>query len=109
MQVAAQYDAPAYVRRARSVEAAYDDLIARCRKQRAEWLLGVRLHLGALRAGARSWAALRPLLADDGQVRVLEQLHAEAGDPAVPMTGPSGRFGQRRVLAGLRASAERFN
>src|SRR5206468_8357600 len=104
MMVAAQYDAPAYVRRARGVETAYEDLLARCRRQRKEWLFGVRLHLGALRAGAGDWAALRPILADDRQVTALERLHAEAGDPDVPMTGPAGvppfgsPRGRRRVL-----------
>jgi len=109
MMVAAQYDAPAYIRRARGVEAAFEDLLARCRRQRSEWLFGVRLHLGALRAGANGFGALRPLLADDGQVAVLERLHAEAGDPEVPMTGPADARGQRRALARVRASVERFN
>jgi hypothetical protein len=115
MMVAAQYDAPAYIRRARGVEVAFEDLLARCRRQRTEWLFGVRLHLGALRAGASSWDVLRPLLADGGQVAALERLHAEAGDPDVPMTGPAGvpacgsPRGRRRALARLRASVERFN
>src|SRR6266516_1769105 len=89
MQVAAQYDAPAFIRRARNVESAYEQLLARCQTQRGELLLGVRLHLGTLRAGAGSWTALRPLLADAEQVAALETLHAAAGDPDVPMTGPT--------------------
>jgi hypothetical protein len=109
MMVAAQYDAPAYVRRARRVETAFEDLLERCRRQRTEWLLGVRLHLGALRAGVRSWSDLRDLLADDDQVVVLGLLHAEAGDPDIPMTGPTTDAGCRRALMRLRASIERFN
>ena len=109
MAVAAQYDAPAYVRRARAVEVAYEELLDRCRRQRAELLAGVRLHLGSLRAGAGGWAALRPLLADDEQVQVLERLHAEAGDPEYPMTGPTHERGLRRALQRLCASVERFN
>jgi hypothetical protein len=109
MMIAAQYDAPAYIRRARAVEAALEGLLGRCRRQRDEWLFGVRLHIGALRAGAGGWSTLRHLLADDEQVAVLEQLHAEAGDPAVSMTGPTTAAGRRRELRRLRASIERFN
>jgi hypothetical protein len=109
MQVAAQYDAPAYIRRARRVEDAYEELLDRCRRQRAEWLFGVRLHLGALRAGAGDWEGLRPLLADAGQVAALERLHAEAGDPEHPMDGPAGPRGLRRELRALAHSVERFN
>jgi hypothetical protein len=49
------------------------------------------------------------LLGDGEHVAVLELLHAETGDPGVPMTGPTGDAGRRRVLARLRASVERFN
>jgi hypothetical protein len=109
MQLVAQYDVPAYVRRARRVEDAYHELLGRCRRQRADWLAGVRLHLGTLRAGAGDWGTLRPLLADDDQVEVLVRLHAEVGDPAYPMTGPARPGGLRRALRALGQSVERFN
>jgi hypothetical protein len=109
MIVAAQYDAPAYVRRARAVEDAFDNLLDRCRRQRIEWLAGVRLHLGALRAGAGDWVNLRPLLADDEQIDVLKLLHAEAGDPEYAMVGPQHGRGLRRALRSLAGSIGRFN
>ena len=109
MMVAAQYDAPAYVRRAKAVETAYEELLDRCGRLRAAWLAGVRLHLGSLRGGAGSWAALRPILADDEQIDVIERLHAEAGDPQNEMTGPTTERGLRRALGRLAASVERFN
>jgi hypothetical protein len=109
MRVAAQYDAPAYVRRARRVEDAYEELLDRCRGRRVELLEGVRLHLGALRAGTGSWDAVRPLLADAEQVTVLDHLYAEAGDPAYPMTGPTDPRRLRRALRALAQSVERFN
>jgi hypothetical protein len=109
MMVAAQYDAPAYIRRARAVEAALNDLLERCRRQRADWLYGVRLHLGALRAGVESWSELGGVLADDEQVAVLERLRCEAGDPAVPTDGPTTVTGRRRLLRRLQSSIERFN
>jgi hypothetical protein len=83
-------------------------LLERCRNQRAKWLFGVRLHVGALRSGIGAWTDLRSLVGDE-QVAVLEQLHADAGDPEVPMTGPTEDRGRRRTLMRLRASVERFN
>jgi hypothetical protein len=109
MQVAAQYDAPAYIRRARAVEDAYEDLLERGRRQRTEWLAGVRLHLGSLRAATGEWPPLRPLLADDEQLNILRRLHVEAGDPEYEMTGPATERGLRRALRWLCASVERFN
>jgi hypothetical protein len=104
MMIAAQYDAPAYIRRARGVEAAYESLLNRCRQKRVKWLLGVRLHIGSLRARIRDWMELRPLLADDEQIVVLRCLHAEVGDPEHPMTGPLDGRGRRRVLTRLQAA-----
>jgi hypothetical protein len=109
MAVAAQYDAPAYIRRAKGVEAALEVVLEQCRRKRVEWLFGVRLHIGVLLAGVTDWSELRPLLEDDDQLEVLERLHAEAGELDVPTTGPRSRAGRRRALAALRASVERFN
>jgi hypothetical protein len=109
MMVAAQHDAPAYIRRARAVEAELESILARCRQRRTEWLFGVRVHLGSLRAGVRSWADLRALLSDDNQLLTLTQLRDEAGDPEFPMTGPTAVGGRRRALRLLQTSIERFN
>src|SRR5687768_8375140 len=75
----AQFDAPAYVRRAREVEDAYDALLRRCGQQRDEWLALVRSRLGALRALAGEWSVLRQWLGND-EVRSLAELH-ERLDP----------------------------
>ena len=74
-EVMAQFDAPAYIRRARGVEHALDDLLAKCRRQREEWLPMVKLRLGQLHALAGDWPALRPFVADEEQLVVLESLH----------------------------------
>src|SRR5438045_1758062 len=106
LQLVAQYGAPAYIRRARNVEAAYDLLLERCRRQRAEWLAGVRLHLGGLRGLAGDdWAALRSV-ADPA---VLDRLQAEAQADARPPAGPPTPARLRRALAAVRASVGRFN
>src|SRR5262245_42874101 len=76
-QMQSQYDAPAYVRRARAVQGALDDLLARCRKARTEALALVGTRLGQLRALAGAWEALRPHLADPGLVEALRALHDE--------------------------------
>src|SRR5687767_15813889 len=76
-EVLAHYDAPAYIRRARQVQEAYDQLVASCRKQRDDWLKMVRIRLGTLNALAGDWDRLRPLLNDDTQLKVLRDLHED--------------------------------
>lgn len=104
------YGPPAYVRRARETEAAFDELVCRCRKQRDAWLPMVRLRLGMLKGLAGDWAALRPCLADEEQVRSLERMHV-ALDPQLrtPVVPTSSRRRLRRALRELRESIELFN
>src|SRR5262249_20854681 len=73
-EVLAHYDGPAYMRRARRVQASYEQLLNDCRRQRDEWLAMARIRLGTLRGLAGTWDTLTPHLADDEQVRKLEQL-----------------------------------
>src|SRR5262245_9553726 len=106
----ALYDAPAYVRRARDTEAAYDRLLERCRRQRNEWLMMVRLRLGTLQALAGEWVAVLPCLADEDQLRQLELMHAELAPklrtPIAPARSPRRLRG---AVVELRESIERFN
>src|SRR5437764_315596 len=104
-----RFGAPAYVRRARQVEDAYADLLDACRRQRDEWLEPVRWLLGELRHAAGSWPDLRPVLADDGQVRVLEELAALVNLSDRPPSPSGPRWRQRRRLAELCSGLERFN
>jgi hypothetical protein len=106
----AQYDAPAYVRRALRVQAAFDALVDRCRQQRDEWLAMVRLRVGMLRALAGTWDALLPLLADGGQLALLRGLHDEL-DPAlrVAVEPTTSARTLRYALEELRESMARFN
>jgi hypothetical protein len=109
-EVLAHYDGPAYVRRARRVQGAYDGLLDECRRQRDEWLTLVRVRLGTLRALAGDWPALAPHLADDEQTRLLEELHA-ALDPhlRVPVEPTTSARALRQALDELTESIERFN
>jgi len=105
----ANYDAPAYARRARAVEDAYDQLIGRCRRQRDEWLALVRLRVGVLRALSGDWQALRALV--DGRALIrLAQLHDElAPQLRVPVEPATSERALTRALDELRESIERFN
>jgi hypothetical protein len=76
-QVLAQHGGPAYLRRAHQVEDVLQQLLARSRQQRSEWLQIVRINLGTLLALAGDWSVLRSLLADDDQLQLLQALHAE--------------------------------
>jgi hypothetical protein len=108
-QVAGRFDAPAYVRRARRVQQALEDVLARCRKQRTEWLLMTRLHVGTLRALAGDWSSLRPHLTEDG-LRELERLHDELQPQLrLPVERDDSPRVLRTALTELRASIARFN
>lgn len=104
------FDAPAYVRRARGVEEALERVLATAQRQRDEWLLMSRLRLGRLRALAGDWPALRPHLADDDQLAILEELWSSMTPtlrlPPPPTDSPRR---QRQALDELVESLTRFN
>ena len=104
------YDAPAYARRARRVEEAFEQLVGRCYRRRAEWLMMVRIHLGTLHGLAGDWQDLRPYLAGDKQTQVLQHLH-EVLQPRLRVA-IQPTFSARRLAAALRDlvhGLERFN
>jgi hypothetical protein len=106
----AQYDAPAYVRRARRVQDAFEELLGRCNRQREEWLRMVRIRLGLLKARAGDWSRLAPWLAEDAETETLRRLDAELNPRLRYPVGrtESGRV-LRRALGELCDSIERFN
>jgi hypothetical protein len=109
-ELMAQFDAPAYVRRARAVEGAYDQLLARCRRHRSETISMVRVRLGHVVALAGRWEVLAPLLADDAGLQALQELHHELR-PALrfkPDPTMSVRA-LRRATGALCDSLRRFN
>jgi len=55
-KILAQFDAPAFVRRAKGVEVADELLHAHCRRQREEWLEMPRLRLGQFVAALGDWS-----------------------------------------------------
>jgi hypothetical protein len=109
-QFMAQYDAPAYVRRARRVDAEWEYLLARGRRQRDEWLPLVRVRLATLRSLAGDWGRLLPLLADAEHVESLRKLHDELRpELRLPVAPTESARALRRAVAELAESAERFN
>lgn len=109
-QFAAQHGEPAFARRARHVQEGLEILLERCGKRREELIAMVRLHLGTLHALAGQWGALRPLLADEEQVRLLQGLHDELTPTLrIPVEPTSSPRKLRRALIDLRDSLDRFN
>jgi hypothetical protein len=109
-QMLAANDGPAYVRRARRVSAAFEALLAQCRKQRDEWLTFVRLSLGMLHALAGSWEAVRPCLGDEESLELLRRLHDELQPHLrVAVTPTTSRHALKATLAELIDGLERFN
>jgi hypothetical protein len=108
-EVLAQFDAPAYIRRARGVEQALEHLLERCRGQANEWLDMVKLRLGQVRALAGEWSALESLL-DKEHLLVLVKLHDDlAPNLRAPLTPTASERTLRRALLDLVSSLERFN
>jgi hypothetical protein len=108
--VIAQFDAPAYLRRARGVQEALEHLLRKGRAQRDEWLAMTKVSLGRLHALAGDWSAMRPLVADEAQLAVLESLHASlAPKLRAPVPPTSSQRVLRHALHRLVSSLERFN
>jgi hypothetical protein len=106
----AQYDAPAYIRRARSVEAALEQLLDHCRRRRAEWLEIVRLRIAMLHALVGDWKNLLPFLTNDGQLDILRyHLAALASPLRAPIEPTTCARALRRALHELHESLQRFN
>src|SRR5262245_45160830 len=108
-QVAAQFGEPAFARRARRVQEAFQHLLSRCRLHRDELLGMVRLRLGTLCALAGDWDALELLLADeqiDRLRRMYDELSPRLRMPVEP-TGSARKL--RRALEELAESVAHFN
>jgi hypothetical protein len=108
--VLGNYDAPAFVRRASRVQEALDSLLARCRQERDRRLAMPRLRLGLLGALAGNWNRLRPLLANEQQITVLQELEIELSPRLRVRVNPT--LSERKLLGAiqaLRQSLEYFN
>jgi hypothetical protein len=109
-QVLERYDAPAFSRRAKQVEAALAELCARCAERRREDLALVGLRLAQLLARAGDWAGVAELVDDAATVAALravyDDLQPRLRDPVVLTHSLRKR---QRALAELAVSVEHFN
>lgn len=109
-EVLGLYDAPAYVRRGRQVQEAFDGFLARCRRQRDEWLPLVRTRLALLHALAGDWKRLGPWLADEHEEDRLRGLYLSLRPQLrVQVTTTSSKRSLQRALRELVESVEHFN
>jgi hypothetical protein len=101
---------PAFVRRGKAVELAFEAQVEVCRAKREEWLEFVRLPLGTLFALAGSEAALGRFLDNPKQLSTLQQLRSELRPQLrLPPSPTASRRVLRRALEEVRAALERFN
>jgi hypothetical protein len=109
-QVLGAHGGPAFVRRGRDVQLAFDAQVEACRRQREVWLEFVRLPLGKLFALAGSQAALAAFLNNAEQFGTVER-HMKDLKPQLRL--PPGATASHRVLgralAELQGAIERFN
>jgi hypothetical protein len=109
-QVLSQYGGPAFVRRGREAQLAFDTLAEACRVKREEWLQFVRLALGELFALAGSRAALKELLDDPQQYQSLAMVMDDLQPhPRLPPAPRASKRVLRRALGELREAIQRFN
>ena len=109
-QFLSQFDAPAYIRRARVVQGALDQLLDHCRRQRAEWLKMGRLRIAMLHALAGEWSNLRPFLADEDQLDILAITWLALASPLrAPVEPTTSSRALRQALRELHESLDHFN
>jgi hypothetical protein len=107
-RVFARYSVPAYVRRAKAVEDAFEQLLNDCTNQRQECLKDVRSRLVAV-VRLSDWNALLPYLADEKQLLSLQDL-CRSLDVTISMPANANAMPScRRSLEALRITIVRFN
>lgn len=109
-QLVGQYGGPAFVRRAREMEAAYEQLLEMCRQARAEHLNLVRLRVGTLFALAGTKEQLRTLVASDEDLANLVRLERDVQPQLrVPVAPTNSARVLQQALDELRDSIAFFN
>jgi hypothetical protein len=108
-QILAHYGAPAYIRRARQVEDAFDQLVNQCARQRREWLKTARSRLSVACSMTNDNNELLPLLADASQLLTIAHLCAQLDVVSIRREGHPSVRSLRRQLQELRMSIVRFN
>jgi len=109
-QVMAGFDAPAYIRRARRVEEAWNNLLERCRHKRAHLLEMPRLRLARFFKLTASWSPIPEDICLPEDLSYLEELHREWKPQLRSVVRPARTASEiHQALADLARSFERFN
>jgi hypothetical protein len=109
-QVMAGFDAPAFLRRARRTEVAWNDLLERCRHKRAHLLEMPRLRLARFFKLTASWLPVPPDICLAADLPYLEELHREWKPQLRSIVRPARTASEiNQALADLARSFERFN
>jgi hypothetical protein len=109
-QVTAQFDAPAFVRRARSVEVAWERLVFFCQGKRDDLLTIPRLRLAVLLASGGDWEKVGALLAAPAEADGLQELFMRWRPKLrVQVERTESTRVLKRALYQLCESFERFN
>jgi hypothetical protein len=106
-----QGEEPSFLRRAREVHDAWEELLKRCLSHRDETLRLPRMHLGNLsRQVNGDWSQLATFLADESQVSVFATLYEEWKPRLPAVTKSSSPWSTlRSSLIGFADSVDRFN
>jgi hypothetical protein len=107
LQLLAQYGAPAYIRRARQTELAYDDLLECCRAQRREFQRGIRRVLAVLLSPDVLTKVARWQRQD--AVRWLHRLRCALEPPTLAPNFSGAARSIRALWRELLGSVDRFN
>jgi len=103
-ELLAAFEAPAYIRRARGVELAWELLLRQVAAQREEWLKMVKIHLATLEAVSGGWDKAGWLIANTEELAVLtQQLQAKLRVKVWP-----NRWRMRGVARRLNQALDRF-
>jgi hypothetical protein len=109
-QIISGFDAPAYIRRARRVEEAWNDLLERCRHKRAHLLEMPCLRLARFFKLTASWSPIPADICLPKDVSYLDKLHREWTPQLRSIVRPARTAAEIiQALADLVRSFERFN
>jgi len=108
-QMVSAFDTPAYIRRAKTVEAAWEQLLERCRRQREEWLKFPKLRLAMVFALVGNGEALHEYFGSsdaDALAALRDEWQSRLRIPVSPAQSPQE---VQRALHQLQSAFERFN
>jgi len=108
-QLVATFDTPAFMRRAKNVEAAWEHLLEHCRRQREEWLRMPKLRLATLFALASDVKRLQRFLKPSGVDALISLRDEWQPRLRIAITPAHSPKQIHRSLNVLRESFARFN